>query len=192
MSTKTPYLSAVGEYFHVYNRGVQKANTFDTQSNYAFFLRRAQSFLDNQSARVISFCLMPNHFHFIFEQTQPGGISHFMQQVCNSYAKALNKQRGQSGHMFESKYKIKLIDTDSYLIWLTRYIHRNPKEAGIVQECKEWHYSSYRDFVGLAKNGLVSPGAVLARFASPEDYQRFVECEEEDEPTGFAKCLFDE
>jgi putative transposase len=192
MSRRTPYLAATGEYFHVYNRGVRKTTIFDTQANYAYFLRRAQSFLDNESVRVVCYCLMPNHFHFLLEQVQQGGISKFIQQVCNSYAKALNKQRGQSGHIFESKYKIKLIDSDGYLIWLSRYIHRNPPEAHIARRCGDWHYSSYRHFIGMGKNSIVSPGAVLSRFTSTDEYRQFVECEGESEPPEFANCLFDE
>jgi putative transposase len=192
MSLKTPYLAAAGEYFHVYNRGVRKTTIFDTRANYAYFLRRAQTFLNNESTRVVCYCLMPNHFHFLLEQVKQGGVSHFMQQICNSYAKALNKQRGQSGHVFESKYKIKLIDSESYLIWLSRYIHRNPIEANIEHKCGNWYFSSYRQFIGLEENSFVSPGAVLSRFTSTEEYRHFVECEGESEPSGFANCLFDE
>jgi putative transposase len=192
MSIKTPYLSSVGEYFHVYNRGVQKAQNFDSAANYAYFMEKMQTSLDEESVAIFCFCLMPNHFHFLLEQTAQGGISSFMQRLGNSYAKALNNQRGQTGHVFESKYKIKLIDTDSYLIWLSRYIHRNPKEAGIVRECAEWQYSSYQDLIGLRKNPFVSPRVVLSGFSSPDDYWHFVEREAENEPPGFAKCVFEE
>ena len=191
MSNKTAYRAAIGEYFHVYNRGVRKAQIFDSRPNYDYFLKKLQSSAINPGVIAISFCLMPNHFHFLLEQTQPDAISRLMQQVCNGYAKALNSQRRQTGHVFESKYKIKLIDSTSYLTWLSRYIHRNPKEAGLVRDCIEWEYSSFRDFVGRGKYGFIYPDVVLSQFASREDYLRYVEDDAEKEPPGLRKYLFD-
>lgn len=192
MSYKTPFRSATNEYFHVYNRGVNKNSIFDQPRNYDFFLKKVSAALTPNGINVICFCLMPNHFHFLLEQVSSDGISYFMRQTCNGYAKALNKQRGQTGHVFESKYKIKLVENDEYLLWLSRYIHCNPKEAGLVQSITDWKYSSYGDFVDSRKFAFVNSGVVLSQFQSPSDYQQFVEGEDREEPQGFSKYLFDE
>ena len=155
-------------------------------------MEKVRTSLDKKSLTVVCLCLMPNHFHFLLEQLEKGGISSFMQRIGNSYAKALNKQRALTGHVFESKYRIKHVDTDNYLIWLSRYIHRNPLEAGIVHACADWKYSSYPDHIRGTKNGFVSSSAVLSRFPSTDDYRQIVEDERENEPAGFAKYLFDE
>jgi putative transposase len=191
MSYRTAYRTAIGEYFHVYNRGVRRAQIFDSRLNYDYLVNKLQSALTDAGVNTICLCLMPNHFHFLLEQTRLDGISRLMQQVCHSYAKALNSQRRQTGHVFESKYKIKLIDSTSYLTWLSRYIHRNPKVAGLVRDCIEWEYSSFLDFVGLGKHGFICPDVVLSQFASSDDYRRYVEDDAEKEPPGLRKYLFD-
>jgi hypothetical protein len=135
---------------------------------------------------------MPNHFHFILKQNAREGISGFMKALCNSYVKALNNQRRSSGHVFESKYKIKLIDSEDYLIWLSRYVHRNPKEAGLVSGCLDWEYSSFRDYVQMKRYPFISADVVLSRFLSPEHYRKYVENDGEAAPRGAGECLIEE
>jgi len=192
MSKRTEYRAAEGEYFHVYNRGVKKSDIFDSRENYSFFLTKLSTVAIPSELEVICFCLMPNHFHFILKQNAGEGISEFMKALCNSYAKALNTQRRSSGHVFESKYKIKLIDSEDYLIWLSRYVHRNPKEAGLVGRCLDWDYSSFRDYVQKKRYPFLSADVVLAQFPSPECYRRYVENDGEVAPRGAGECLIEE
>lgn len=192
MSYKTPFRAVTNEYFHVYNRGIKTTTIFDQPRNYDFFLEKVTVALRVSGVNVICFCLMPNHFHFLLEQRKPEGISNFMQQACNGYAKALNKQRGQTGHVFESKYKMKLVESNEYLLWLSRYIHRNPIDAKLVKFTLEWKYSSYGDFVRIPKYDFVNHGIVLSQFASSGEYRDFVENESKKEPQDFSKCLFEE
>ncbi len=117
---------------------------------------------------------MPNHFHWLLLQKIAGSISGFMKLTTNSYAKAVNKRRQRTGHLFESDYKIKKIDSDTYLTHLSRYIHINPVKDKLVQRPEDWAFSSYRDFVGLRNGTLPEPGVILDSFASVEEYIKFV------------------
>jgi REP element-mobilizing transposase RayT len=192
MSKRTEYRSTEGEYFHVYNRGVKKSDIFDSKENYSFFLTKLSTVWIPCRVDVISFCLMPNHFHFILKQNGQESIAGFMKALCSSYAKALNNQRGSSGHVFESKYKIKLIDSEDYLIWLSRYVHRNPKEGGLVRECLDCEFSSFKDYVQTKRHRFISPGVVVSQFSSAEQYRRYVEDDGEVMPKGAGKFLVEE
>jgi hypothetical protein len=97
-----------------------------------------------------------------------------------------------TGHVFESKYKIKLIDSESYLLWLSRYVHRNPREAELVHLCSEWEFSSFRDFIGTKRYGFLYPSVILSQFRSADDYRRYVEDATDIAPPGVERYLFPE
>jgi putative transposase len=192
MSKKTEYRAAENEYFHIYNRGVANRLIFDSRDNYDFFLVKVNHAFNPSEIKIICFCLMPNHFHFVIQQLVHDGISRFMGLVCNGYAKALNNQRGSTGHVFESKYKIKHINSENYLLWLSRYVHRNPKEACLVQRCVDWGYSSLHDLLAEKRHSFVDAEVILSQFASVAEYVRYVEDDAFEAPTGAFKCLFTE
>ncbi len=192
MNKRTEYRLSEGDFFHIYNRGVLRRQIFDSRDNYSFFTSRMEDAWAASELTIVCFCLMSNHFHFLLRQLLPDGIANFMKSLGNSYAKALNEQRGTTGHVLESKYKIKLVNSDEYLIWLSRYIHRNPVDAKLVRSCAEWEYSSYRDFVQTRRFRFISPDAILSHFPSQEHYRRYVEEDFGKMPPGAEKYLIDE
>lgn len=192
MSKKTEYRAYENEYFHIYNRGVGKGKLFDSPDNYAFLLSKVGDAFVPSETKIICYCLMPNHYHFVIQQLVQDGISRLTALVFNSYAKALNKQRGTTGHVFEAKYKIKHIDSENYLLWLSRYVHRNPKEAQLVKRCVDWEFSSLYDLVSARKNSFIDAGVILSQFPSVVDYVRYVEDDTCAAPAGATKYLFPE
>ncbi len=121
-----------GQYYHIYNRGVEKRNIFACNENYHFLLRRIKEFLPNYPITFIAYCLMPNHYHFLVRAEEDDGVSPFLQRLFNSYTQAFNKQEKRSGTLFESRVKSVLIDANSYLFHMARYIHLNPVRAGLT------------------------------------------------------------
>jgi putative transposase len=151
--------SISGEYYHIYNRGTDKRIIFKTPSEFGRFellLKRASSphlpaidrdmhgskdFLDLWSDTVTSplisigaWCLMPNHFHLLVRENTEDGIAKFMQKLCTAYSMYYNSKHSRTGTLFEGRYKIKHIDTDTYMHWLYAYIHLNPLKL----KRKEW------------------------------------------------------
>lgn len=114
---------------------------------------------------------MPNHFHFVSRQDQPNALSEFMGRLCKSYAKAINKRLDRSGHLFESKYKLKHIDEEMYLLNLSRYIHLNPVAAGLVTSPVQWQFSSYMSCCGLHGQAFVSTKEILSLMKRSENYE---------------------
>ncbi|HCA79111.1 MAG TPA: hypothetical protein DEP53_05185 [Bacteroidetes bacterium] len=192
MSKKTEYRAAENEYFHIYNRGVGRGKLFDSKENYSFFLSKMGDAFIPSELKVICYCLMPTHFHFVIQQLMKDAIARFTGVIGNGYAKAINKQRGTTGHVFESKYKIRHVDSENYLLWLSRYVHRNPKEAHLVERCVDWKYSSLYDLVGETKHAFVDAEVILSQFTSVADYVRYVEDDTHRAPVGAEKYLFPE
>ncbi len=190
MSIKTKYLSATDEYFHVYNRGVCRNEKFFSVRNYCYFLQRARLYLNANSIEIISYCLMPNHFHFILLQKHPETISDFIKSVCNGYVKAINNEQSRSDHLFEGKYKLKLIDTNEYLLHLSRYIHLNPVRAKLVQQAEDWEFSSCREYYGLREDKSISLQIIQSQTESGTNYRKFVEDYKEQNKDKIKKYLF--
>lgn len=206
MSTKTKYLATVDTYFHVYNRGVSRLPVFFSAADYNDFLRRVRKQLERPSdtlnviqaqsqphnngrVELVAYCLMPNHFHFILHQLAANAISDFMGHVCNGYVKAINLKMRRSGHLFEGKYKMKLIDDNSYLLHLSQYIHMNPVRARLVKRAEDWAFSSCRTYYGLATDSFISTEAILGNFSSREEYLAFVESYREEDKEDMEKYL---
>ena len=171
---------AIDNYYHVFNRGNEKQSIFVENENYLFFLRRLRRAMNRRKSELICYCLMPNHFHLIVREVSEGGISRMMLSLQTSYAKAINKRYDRVGHLFQGPFKNIHIDRNEYLLYLSRYIHMNPVDAGLVRRPEEWDYSSYRDYMGLRKSALAQPEVILSQFSHREDYRQFVmSCEDD-------------
>jgi REP element-mobilizing transposase RayT len=102
------------------------------RENYLFFLHRLRRYLVPEHAQVLAYVLMSNHYHLLI-QAVTDDLSHAMQLFGISYTKAINKRFGRTGTLFQGTFKAKLVDRDEYLLHLSRYLHLNPVQAGLVQ-----------------------------------------------------------
>ena len=170
MSRKTRYLKSVNEYFHLFNRGVNREQIFFKRSDYTSFIDRMTRCLDRSLLAIIAYCLMPNHFHIVVLQKVPYAMADFMKGVCQEHAKRINAWLDRKGHLFEGRYKLKHVFDPSYLASLSRYVHMNPVEARLVRSPTDWEYSSCGDYCGTRGRNIVDPDAVLDLMESPEQY----------------------
>ena len=140
-----------GAFYHVMNRSIGGVRIFADK-------RESERFLDNLSksverfALVIhAFCLMPTHYHLLV-QINEANLSSAIQWLNVSYAAYFNKKHERKGHLFQGRFKAILVDGDEYIKELSRYIHLNPVQAGMVEE-KPYLYpwSSYSYFIGRSK-----------------------------------------
>ncbi|TSC92960.1 MAG: putative transposase [Candidatus Berkelbacteria bacterium Licking1014_7] len=101
---------------------------------------------------IIAYCLMPTHIHLILKQLQDNGITRFMGNSLNSYSHYFNLKHRRRGPLWESEFKNVLVSSDEQLLHLTRYIHLNPVTAYLVENPKDWEFSSYKEYIGEVKN----------------------------------------
>ena len=154
-------------YYHLYNRGVDKRIIFQDRDDYTRFLYLLKIYLsplENLQAEfpllrtylinknlagqvdLLAYCLMPNHFHLLVHQKNKDGITKLMRQVMTSYSKYFNNRFERIGPLFQDIYKAALVDSDDYLLHLSRYIHLNPLYRGITVD--EYICSSYFNYLG--------------------------------------------
>lgn len=161
-------------YYHVYNRGVNKGPIYFSDENYHFFSDRLEKYFKINTAWIIAYCLMPNHFHLLVHPIIDNFGNQVMQPFSVSYTKAINKRYNRIGPLFQGPYQAKLIDKESYLLHLSRYIHLNPVSAGLVSQPDHWEYSSYRDYIGIRRDGITRPETITENFADTSEYVEFV------------------
>jgi REP element-mobilizing transposase RayT len=188
MSTTQPLIP--GNYYHIYNKGVNGINLFYSPGNYEYFLRKYDEHID-PIADTFAWCLLGNHFHLLVRIKEAeevvGGenligfgnllglegrekeasyslwVSKRFSNLFNAYAKALNRQQGRQGTLFERPFRRKLVDSERYFRQLVVYIHSNPVHHGFTDSYKDYPWSSYGTIVS-AKPTRLQRNQVLGWF----------------------------
>lgn len=153
-----------GAWWHVLNRGVDREDIFLNDQDRRRFLHVLAAAIPHFRWRLHAYVLMGNHYHLLVETIEPT-LSRGMKKIGGDYATWFNKRHHRVGHLFQSRFKAHLIDSDEYLLTVARYIVLNPVRAHIVSEALEWPWSSARATGGCA---IVPPwlttDAVLTHF----------------------------
>lgn len=153
-----------------------------------------------EKIKLISYCLMPNHFHLMVKQTTKEAIIDFMRALSNSYVKYFNNRYERTGPLFTGKYKAVLIEGEAYLLHLTRYIHLNPSDLGLERsDLINYPYSSFSEYLGRRRTEWVLPEEILSFFRTAQkkdqkdllSYQSFVEDYPEDSRDVLAELTID-
>jgi len=167
--------------YHVFNRSNE--TVFYNRENYIFFLGKIREHI-LPYADVLSYCLMPNHFHIILT-VKPDGVKFFKTKqieemqllsraigtVLSSYTQALNKQLGRRGSLFAHKTKSKILNDakNDYALNCFMYVHQNPILAKLVDKIEDWEYSSFQDYIGCRKGTLINKKLALDIFQIEEN-----------------------
>jgi putative transposase len=101
--------------------------------------------------QIIAFCIMPTHIHLILRGLKENGIPTFVSTILNSYTRYFNLKHKRKGPLWEGRSKKVLIESDEQLLHLTRYIHLNPVTAYLVNKPEKWAFSSYGEYLSMAK-----------------------------------------
>jgi putative transposase len=137
--------------YHIYNHGNGFENIFRSNNNYNHFLRKHDEYMTDVWD-CLSYCLMPNHFHFLVRIKEfpdqkeidiTKKVSQQFSNFTNSYVQAFNKNWGRKGSLFMRSFKRKRVIDEIYLKRLICYIHNNPVNHGFKDSAKEWEFSSY-------------------------------------------------
>lgn len=131
-----------GAIYHIYQRGNNKEFIFKDDNIKTFILKYLKEYNKKFDYELLAYVIMDNHYHFLIK-TNKEPISTIMFFINNLLGKHVNEKLNRTGHAFDSRYKCKLVETDAYLVWLLRYIHRNPVKAHICSDINEYKWSSH-------------------------------------------------
>ena len=165
--------------YHVTSRGDRREDIFEDDPDRQAFLLTLEQVVAQFNWLCYAYCLMDNHYHLLI-QTHDSNLSKGMRQLNGVYTQASNRRHQRVGHLLQGRFKAILVDSDPYLLELSRYVVLNPVRAGIVKKPADWRWSSYRASVGLeeaaawlAIDGLLAQLA-KRRSLARERYVQFV------------------
>ena len=133
---------------HVMSRGNGRMAIFLDDRDYRQFVYCLGEVVLEYRLQCWNYCLMPNHYHVTLQPTQPN-LSAALQRLNGWYATWWNKRHDRVGHVFQGRFKDQIVDKDSYMLTLSRYVVLNPVRASLVERPEDWPWSSYRATVGL-------------------------------------------
>jgi putative transposase len=137
-----------GALYHVTSRGDGRENIYLDDEDRQRFLSVLAHVCERFNWAVHAYCLMDNHYHLLIE-TADGNLSQGMRQLNGVYTQSFNRYYNRVGHVFQGRYRAVLVQKESYLLELSRYVVLNPVRAEMVRSAKDWPWSSYRDTAGL-------------------------------------------
>jgi REP element-mobilizing transposase RayT len=176
-----------GALYHVTSRGDGREDIYRGDEDRRRFLEVVGEVCERFDWVVHAYCLMDNHYHLLVE-TPNANLSKGMRQLNGVYTQAFNRSHGRVGHVFQGRYKAILVQKETYLLELARYIVLNPVRARMVRAAKDWPWSSYRSTAGLgAGPGWLQTDWILSAFArrkgrAMQRYRAFV-AEGKDQPS---------
>ena len=167
---KVNYEITENNIFHVYNRGNNRQQIFFKDENYLYFLKKVRKYI-HPYCDILSYCLMPNHFHFQIyatsltlskDEKNRNKFSEGIRHLLSSYTKAINVQETRTGSLFTQNTHSKNVSNKPNLaLTCFLYIHQNPMKAGLVRKMEDWEYSSFRDYCGLRKGSLCNKNLAI-------------------------------
>jgi putative transposase len=159
-------LEVPGALYHVTSRGNNKAAIFLDDEDRTLLLRILTSVNKRYHWFCHAYCLMRNHYHLVVE-TPDGNLSKGMRQLNGVYTQAFNKRHKKTGHLFQGRYKAILLQRESHLLEVCRYVVLNPVRAKAVQLPEAWQWSSYRGTEGSDEpHPCLTTDWILAQFGS--------------------------
>jgi REP element-mobilizing transposase RayT len=145
---RLPRPKLAGGFHHVMTRGNRHQAIFFDDYDRRQFMALLTRVVRALEWRCHGFCLMPNHYHLVLQTPVPN-LSAGMQRLNGVYAKTFNWIHGFEGHLFERRFRCAVVERDSHMLELARYLALNPVEAGLCNRPAEWPWGSYRAMAGL-------------------------------------------
>ncbi len=139
-----------GAVYHVTSRGNERRKIVADDSNRWMFVRLLGEMARENGVICHAWVLMDNHYHLLLE-TPAANLSLAMKHFNGVYTQKFNKKNHRVGHLFQGRYKALVVEKESYLKELCRYVVLNPVRAHMVKHPREWKWSSYRATAGLEK-----------------------------------------
>jgi REP element-mobilizing transposase RayT len=144
--SRNPRKKSKSGYYHVMLRGNEKKNIFNNDEDKIRFIETIYEKKQENRFLLHALCLMDNHIHLMLSEENED-IAKIMKRITVSYVHYFNKKYKRVGHLFQDRYKSEVVEEDSYILSLARYIHQNPVKAGIVKNAGDYKWSSFNGYL---------------------------------------------
>lgn len=166
-------------YYHVMNRGRGHEDIFHSEKYFKVFLSTLDEAHRRFGIQILCYCLMSNHYHLLVK-TPKANLGRAMRHINGIYTQRHNRLKNTDGSLFRGRYKAIAIEEDSYQLQVSRYIHLNPLDAGMVEQLSDYPWSSYHFYTSKQKEpNWLYPKEILNQLGSrkrvKEKYKAFVE-----------------
>jgi putative transposase len=151
--------------YHVFARGNERRAIYRDDSDRERFLEVVSRACERFGWRVLSYCLMTNHYHLLV-RTPDANLARGMRDLNGVYAQRFNRRHGRDGHLFQGRYGALLVERGGHLLASVAYIVRNPVRAGLCASPREWRWSSQRAALGERPPGILVLDELLGYFGS--------------------------
>jgi len=181
----------VGEYvYHITNRANARVRIFDSDKDYQLFENILEEAVEKFDMRLLSYCIMPNHWHLVLYPKNDGGLARFMGWLTNTHTRRWHTEKGTigQGHLYQGRYKSFLCQDDNHFLTLVRYVERNARRANLVKKAENWEWSS----VWRRENGATKQKKLLSIWpvSEPKDYSNWLnQAQTEDEEEAIRKSI---
>lgn len=159
-----------GYVYHVINRSNARVQIFDNDKDYKQFENILEEAVEKYNMRLLSYCIMPNHWHLVLHPKNDGDMGLFMGWLTNTHTRRWHTEKNTvgQGHLYQGRYKSFICQNDGHFITLVRYVERNAKKAKLVKNAENWRWSSVwrREKGTLKQKRLLSTWVV----AEPKNY----------------------
>jgi REP element-mobilizing transposase RayT len=153
-----------GAIYHITNRGNEKREIFKDEKDRRVFLGLVRKTVAKYGWICYGYCLMDNHYHLLIETPKPN-LSDGMKKINGEYSQYFNFRHARIGHLFQGRYKAVLVNKESHLLELCRYIVLNPVRAGLIKRPDDYEWTSYAATVGKKRKHFVERKWILDQFA---------------------------
>jgi putative transposase len=206
-----------GEIYHVFNKSISNYNIFKDLNNTQRFLNAFEYYnnnpmrysfsnftqknkfnykniiypVENSKCKILSYCIMPDHYHFLLKIMKSNSFSKFLGDVENSFTRYFNIRFDRRGPLWQNSFKAVEIRSNEQLLHVSRYIHLNPTTSRLVDKPEDWIFSSYKDFI--TNKNLLNDFMKEISINDITDYKKFVEnnIEYQRELKNIKKLLFE-
>ncbi len=142
--TRPSRIDIADYHYHVLNRANARSQIFNTPADYQLFIEILTDTVELLNMRLLSFCLMPNHWHLILEPRADGDLSRFVARLTNTHVKQYQVKNSLigMGHLYQGRYKSFMIEDGQYFYTVLRYVERNAVKAKLCERAEDWPWGS--------------------------------------------------
>ena len=169
---RLPRLNLPGVPQHVVQRGNNRQSCFFAAQDYAVFLDKLKEYAEKYRVAVHAYVLMTNHVHLLMTPETATGVSQLMQSMGRYYVRYVNQTYRRTGGLWEGRFKSTLVDAESYLLLVSRYIEMNPVSAGMVKHPADYPWSSYQGNALGKPIALLTPHDVYLRLGAGKEQRQ--------------------